>query len=531
MKNIFLSLALMLISSLSLFAQIEGNKEYYIQTKEGLCLTNQYTSDELALIRFIMPDASHQAQRWTFKPVGDGFVLINNTSAFVVDNLSTAYLNLVQRNAAADSLGQQWKFTPIEGKEGYYSVSSVQFPSKNWSVNYNGAVSLAAPNLYKTSQWFRLSETVLPADDVTQPDDEPIYTPGVQKITFSNAESPVWYKMNAYYASSGTVNKSNMIAYYENGNSRWIVKGGSNTKVGYSGFKDPEVAMWRFEGTEASFRLVNKATGLKLAYPASAASQQRFLLNETGSTFKLGRADALNNAMAADAFYIDPTDESLASIGRVNVDGSAAEFILYKNGVADITGGKGSTLVFMTVPVKTIDAVSSDYSLGEVKIKDEDAVTGYASGAFVFSPSDTYASVASLTRSAAASVTIVAQPKGYGKFVKWVNAVDESLLSTSSVLEYTDSPSLSIKAVFAIPTGLEAAASEDYDMSFYIEEGNTYLVGSPNVETVILFDLSGRRLLSASGQRLNIAGIQKGSYLVSLENKKGDVFTKKLILK
>lgn len=198
MKQIlYLFLAIMTLPMAG-FAQWDASKEYYIQTKEGLCLANQETNDELALIRFAAPNAETTTQKWKIQPVGDAYVISNISSGLTIDNIDTDILNLFQMQTASEAATQQWKIVPVDGKEGYYNIFSVNFPTKNWSMNYNQAVSLVPLNNFKTSQWFRISETILAADNVTEPDPEPVVTVGTQNVKFSTADAPVWYKLNPF---------------------------------------------------------------------------------------------------------------------------------------------------------------------------------------------------------------------------------------------------------------------------------------------------------------------------------------------
>lgn len=142
-KILYIYVAIMLLPITAL-AQWDASKEYYIQTKEGLCLSNQETNDQLALIRFAEPNEANPTQKWKLQPAGNGYLIVNVSSGKSIDNIGTAVLNLFQMNALPDSASQQWKLVPVEGKTGYYSIVSVNF-QKNWSTNYNQAVSLAVP--------------------------------------------------------------------------------------------------------------------------------------------------------------------------------------------------------------------------------------------------------------------------------------------------------------------------------------------------------------------------------------------------
>lgn len=524
MKQIlYLFLAIMTLPMAG-FAQWDASKEYYIQTKEGLCLANQETNDELALIRFAAPNAETTTQKWKIQPVGDAYVISNISSGLTIDNIDTDILNLFQMQTASEAATQQWKIVPVDGKEGYYNIFSVNFPTKNWSMNYNQAVSLVPLNNFKTSQWFRISETILAADNVTEPDPEPVVTVGTQNVKFSTADAPVWYKLNPFYASSGNVNKNNVIAYFETANNRWIGKGASNTKHENATFDDPDVSLWRLEGDANNCFFVNKGTGLKLAYPASNNAQQRFLLNETGNAFVLRKSNTLDPNMMPDAYYIDPKEPAVLNAGRINADGATAELILYKNGTADVTGGKGSTFIFIPTEMKTISVSSNKAEWGTAKIKKDKTATGYANGAFIFSESTEFEAEQTVLRSQKNTVSLVAEPTSTGKFLNWTNLANSTELGTEAAFSYSSIEDLSAQAVFQILTSMGNVNAVDVD--FYISGDKSQLTASSEVKEIVIFDAAGRCMLSTPSNALKISPLRTGVYLVKFTTDKGEMIAK-----
>lgn len=153
MKNkIFLSFAL---AACALTAAADWNPDaaYYIQTREGLCLGNPNTDDNYALIRFAGADEAVGANfTWQMKEENGKVVFANKSNGKAIDNHGMLFCNLYQLPLGEELASQQWEVKPIEGKEGYYTVTSVNFPKKNWSANYNGTVCITAPDIYDTNQ-------------------------------------------------------------------------------------------------------------------------------------------------------------------------------------------------------------------------------------------------------------------------------------------------------------------------------------------------------------------------------------------
>lgn len=490
------------------------DKTYYIQTREGLCLSNQATPDNLALVRLAEADETDASQTWQLRPAGEGYVIVNRAYGKAVDNLGTKYLNLFQQTCGDGLTSQQWFVTPVEGKKGYYTISPANFENLNWSANYNGTVCIAVPNIYKTEQWFRINETIQPADTETQPDEEPVITDGVQEVTFSTEEAPVWYRLNAYYANSPTANKSNMLAYYEAAKNRYIIKGASNTKSTYSDFHDPDAALWRLEGDVESFYLINKGTGLRLTYPQKTSSNERYSLTGEGSTFSLKRADALSGQMSPDAFYFDPTDAGVMSVGRVHCDGTTAELILFKNGTADIIGGKGSAMVLLPVEMRGVEVAVNDSGLGTAAIMKEDSISAFSSGMFVYSIVGEAESQSVVFRSKNNPVRIVATPASDEvKFEKWINAEDSSYVSDSKEFLYTGSDDARLIAVFSNTTGMETVNGQS---AARVWLDSSILMFTPDVRSVSIYNAAGMLVAAGSPRSLDCSKITSGIYLVNV---------------
>ena len=500
-----------LTMALSAHAQWDETKQYYIQTKEGLCLGNQSTADKLALIRFDQPNAETNNQKWTIKKNAEGNFLIKNVgSKLGIDNVGTPFLNLFQATTNDTLTSQQWRITPIEGKEGYYAITSVNYTERNWITNYNGTVALAKPNLYKTDQWYRISETILPADEITEPDKEPIITPGTQEVEFSTAEKPKWYKLNPYYASSPSVQKANLMAYH-NG-SKLIIKGACNTKEDNLSFTTPDNALWRLEGSTESFVLVNKGTGLQLTLPTVNAQQERYTLTEKGSTFTLKKSADLNQAMSIDAYYIDPTDGNYAAKGRVHADGATVELILFKNNTADITGGRGSSFIFIDVEEKLVTVTSSNDKIGTFNIAKSEEAIAFANDNFTFEvPSSVFETSHSVTRAANNPVIIYAEPTAPGIFDGWYNKADNRLISKDLTLTYNDTTSIDIEARFTDMTGIDAPAAIG-SIGFIFSKESIRLTHP--AESITIFSTSGQKVMEAKGDAVIATSLPKGVYTI-----------------
>ena len=96
MKKTILTILCFALCIPILRAQWSSEKKYFIQTREGLCLSNQNTNDELALVRFMPPDAGNAGQQWQIIPCEDGYKLRNISSQRDINNIGTHILNLFQ---------------------------------------------------------------------------------------------------------------------------------------------------------------------------------------------------------------------------------------------------------------------------------------------------------------------------------------------------------------------------------------------------------------------------------------------------
>jgi hypothetical protein len=515
MKKILFAIICVLAGFIEAAAQWSEDKTYYIQTREGLCLSNQDTPDNLALIRFMEADESNVSQKWQLRPAGNGYVIVNRSYGKAVDNIGSKYLNLFQRDytTSGEEGTQQWLIKPVEGKEGYYTISSINFAGLNWSANYNGTVCLTVSNIYKTAQWFRINESIQPADTETQPDEEPVYTEGVQSVTFSTEEAPVWYTLNPYYANSPTANKANLLAYHDTANDRYIIKGASNTKSTYGDFHAPDIALWRLEGNAESFQLVNKGTGLRLAYPAKTTSNERFLLTEQGSSFCLNRADALDDKMSPDAFYFDPTDANFMNVGRVHCDGATAELILFKNGTADIVGGKGSAMTLIPVETRKVEVEANNPALGTVGILKDDVISGFEQGMFVYNYPTELENGNVVSRSKSNPVRITASPVGDDvRFEKWINAADNSYVSDSKDFIYSEITDVSLVAVFSFPDAIENISVQPVNAWI----SSSVLTFTRTAKFVSIYDISGCLIAEGTPQHLDCSRINTGIYLLNI---------------
>lgn len=320
--------------------------------------------------------------------------------------------------------------------------------------------------------------------------------------------------MNPYYASSATVNKNNVIAYFEAGNNRWIVKGASNTKIDNASFDDPEVSLWRFEGSESNFYLINKGTGLKLAYPATNATQQRFLLNAAGSAFVIRKSNTLDPAMQPDAHYIDPLDAAVLANGRINADGATAELILYKNGTADVTAGKGSTFIFIETPMKSVSVTSNNADWGVAKIRKDKKATSYVNGAFVFTESADFETTQTVTRAQKNSIGLFAEPLGSASFKNWTDAVNSSVLNTSASFNYAMSADLNAQAVFESGTGVRNQKSGGIKISMTNDKSR--ILAPEYVKSITIIDIAGKCQQSVQSNEAGISALVPGVYLVKL---------------
>lgn len=522
MKDKYISVCILALASFPFLlvkgqGQIDSAKEYFIQTKEGLCLTNQGTADKLALIRFMASDASDSGQRWILHRQDDGYVIENVQNGLAVDNVGTKYLNLFQEKRQNALPSQQWMLKPVSGKNGYYAIVSANYPAMQWQANYNGTICIADSSRYRTSQWFRINETIQEADSVTEADVEPVVLPGVTEVCFSTAENPKWYTMNAYYANSPSAQKANLVAYYDKANKRWIAKGASNTKVGVDTYTTPDCSLWRLEGTASSFYLVNKHNGLRLAYPAVNSANQRFVLNEDGNTFKISKSANLNASMSADAFYIDPTDASVASVGRINCDGSTVELILYKNGTADVTNGKGSTFIFSEPKMKKVEAKSSNSAIGTVSIEKDVVADSYGNNVFTFVTPDKNEDMPIVWRSAAGTVRINASPANGAQFTTWTIEGSDKVYSTSPTCLYDETSDAVLVAHFDATDGVASGMKTESTLS--LSSDGRYLLVPENCGEVAVYSSDGRLRIRVSSGNISLEKLSKGVYVARMHNK------------
>lgn len=421
MKTNILTL-LFFTATLHVTAQETEHSSVYIQTKDGLCLSNQNIEEELALIRFLDPESGSQSNKWYLDTLDNQCIVLHNNT-FAADNVEDCFLNLFQRTKNTKKSSQQWIIQPVPNKKGYYYIQSANFPGKNWEVNYNGTVCLSDSNYYHANQWFRISETLLERDDTVQVEEEPVYTLGTQDIVFSTEDAPVWYQMTPHYASSPNIKDARLVSYYNQEKGNWLVKGASNTHLNALNFYDPDLSLWRLEGTAQSFYLINKATGMKLAYPTQCKTNERYTLNEAGSLFQIHKSNTQNNKMQPDAYYIDPVDPQYAQAGRVHVEGVTTEFILFKNGMADVISGCGSSLIFMPVKMKTVMVTTQNSSLGDAVIMKDIVASKYdgEKKIFIFSPSNEAEKESQVCRAANNTVICKAIAKEGAKFIGWID--------------------------------------------------------------------------------------------------------------
>lgn len=520
MKKEISCILLLICSTLSATADWEPETAYYIQTREGLCLGNQNTNDNYAIIRFTeADDASNGGLTWYINIENENISFINTSNGKAIDNHSMLFANLYQLPANAELASQKWTITPVENKDGYFTITSVNFPKKNWSANYNGTVCITEPDIYDTKQWFRFSTTILPPDTETQPDERPVTYPGVTEVEFSTTDAPVWYKLNPYYANSPTANKANMLAYYDSANSKWLIKGANNTKANYDGFQDYDASLWRLEGNAKSFRLINKATGLALTNPHNVASTQRFTLSEQGSKYCLHHSNELADAMSPDAFYINPIDANVMNVGRVNVEGSAVELVLFKNGTADVTGGKGSTFIFMPVKERKVEATSANEDEGTVSIAKEDIATSYnaSTKVFNFTPSSATEDVLSVVRAIANPVKMTATAKEGSEFLAWINTATNEICSYSPVYTYDGVEDASFKATFSShSTGIDDVCTSP-ETHIWINEDGT-LGHTNSVKKIAIYNAVGCLLISGSPSCVNLDKLPSGVLIVRMNN-------------
>lgn len=325
--------------------------------------------------------------------------------------------------------------------------------------------------------------------------------------------------MNPYYASSPAANKANLIAYRDAAKSGWIVKGGNNTKVTYDERHDYDAALWRLEGSDESFRLINKATGLALTYPSVVASTQCFILTPEGSTFSLHRSKELVAAMSPDAFYLNPTNQSVLDKGRVNVEGNSVELVLFKNGTADVTGGKGSSFVFMPVEQRTVEVKPADTEYVTVSVMKEDVACGYDTSTkmFAFTASTEAEEGLSVTRATNNPVRMVATVADGVQFTSWVNTATGAVCSTSPTFVYDGEEAATFEAVFSgTPTGIDEA-DVSADGSVWVNADGSLGYAS-DVEAVSVYDSSGMLLVSGAPSRIRLEDMAPGLLIVKINN-------------
>ena len=513
MKKTILTILCFTLCIPILRAQWSPEKEYFIQTREGLCLSNQNTNDELALVRFMSPDAGNAGQKWQIIPCKDGFKLRNVSSQHNIDNVGTHILNLFQMQPNDTASSQLWQFVPVPGKDGYYTVASHNFANCNWSTNYNGAVSLATPNIYLTAQWIRISETLLPPDNETQPDKEPVITTGTQQVEFSTETTPVWYKMNPFYANSPTINKTNLVAYRPANADNYIIKSAANTHISNVDFSDPDAALWRLEGNSDKFYLINKGTNLRLTYPQG--SDKHYTLSTEGNTFRIRKSAELDKKMQPDAYYLEPTDPTMLTNGRVHCEGATGELIIFKNGNADVVGGKGSTYIFIETPVKQIYAKANNEAWGTVHIRKDKVPAKFADGSFIFEVPDEEELASPVFRSINNKVTLVAVPATDCKFVEWRND-SGNVIANEATWEYTKEVDLVAEAIFARPTSINSTPSKDDYAPQLNPEGNCISVSAEG-GTLTIYSSTCKKIQLTTEKKLHIGHLEHGIYIIKAD--------------
>lgn len=491
MKTNILTLLFLFVASLHVTAQETEHSSVYIQTKDGLCLTNQDIEEELALIRFLDPKPEIQSNKWYLDTLDNQCIVLHNNT-FAADNVDDCFTNLFQRNKNTNKSSQQWVIQPVPNKKGYYYIQSANFPGKNWEVNYNGTVCLSDSNYYHANQWFRISETLLGRDDTVQVEEEPVQTLGTQNVVFSTEDDPVWYQITPHYASSPNIKDARLVSYYNQEKGNWLVKGASNTHLNALNFYNPDLSLWRLEGTAQSFYLINKATGMKLAYPTQCKANERYTLNETGSLFQIHKSNTQNNKMQPDAYYIDPVDPQYAQVGRVHVEGVTTEFMLYKNGMADVISGCGSSLIFIPVKMKTVTVSTQNYSLGDAFIMKDSVISGYneEKNIFVFSPSNEREKDSKVCRAANNAVICKAVAKDGAKFVAWIDK-DGNEISKDETFIWIEEIDQTLTATFeTMDTAIESVTKQ-------------------NQKDIKCFDLSGRKVSKIAPKGLYIINGKK----------------------
>ena len=95
MKTNILTLLFLFVASLHVTAQETEHSSVYIQTKDGLCLTNQDIEEELALIRFLDPKPEIQSNKWYLDTLDNQCIVLHNNT-FAADNVDDCFHEFFQ---------------------------------------------------------------------------------------------------------------------------------------------------------------------------------------------------------------------------------------------------------------------------------------------------------------------------------------------------------------------------------------------------------------------------------------------------
>lgn len=333
-------------------------------------------------------------------------------------------------------------------------------------------------------------------------------------IDLSTAASPVWYNMN----SAATANGNAAIRPHATDASP-IAGDVVTAPAVVLPDQGKDKYLWRFEGTTAGFKIINKLTGQQITNPATAATNSLFSMSATGSDYTYTTvADVTVNNVTGTAIYFTPVDAAYAAVGRINSQGTITNLVLFKSSTnGDISasgGGKGSLFWLRKVAMKTVTVTYGGTGTGTAQIMKDDGTTPEA--------------VLTVSKSQSIGVTMTAAAQSGFQFMGWYDATGTTKLSANTTYTYSGTESVNIVAKFDILSGLNQLANE---VKLTSEKGllNVQNV-TPETGYMNVYSVDGRQIASRMFNPGTVSmNLQSGIYIVKVELSGKEMITKVIV--